>query len=399
MAEDQSLALMLRDGLFLKDAKGWTTSALGRASTLNWPYPSTIRGALRTAWGLEQEGKHGGKLWEAQDWLTHTEPLRLTAMLPLRRARSGDKWDITHRMWPAPSDAYVVKGEVVPHYLTPTAPADGLGSLGIGEDPALEALWHVRPPEAIGKDKPGKPPVWWTEAEFVAWLCGEQGIRFAERTRDVPARDQVHVTIKSDTGTAADSQLYGTRVIEPLDALGNEWAVGVRVRWPAPLSATPHKLKPISAGGKRRLIYPEVATLWDMPTKLKDAFKKAPQGLRIILATPAEFAQGWLLDGFTAQGTEYRGKLPGLHAELILRAACVPRPVHVSGWDMAARDGKGAPKPTRRLVPAGAVYFFERADNQPFTEADAQALWCAQVGQHREDGQGVIVPGIWHPKH
>jgi CRISPR-associated protein Cmr3 len=150
MAEDQSLALMLRDGLFLKDAKGWTTSALGRASTLSWPYPSTIRGALRTAWGLEQEGKHGGKLWEAHDWLTHTEPLRLTVMLPLRRARSGDKWDITHRMWPAPSDAYVVKGEVVPHYLTPTAPTDRLGSLGIGEDPALEALWHVRPPEAIG---------------------------------------------------------------------------------------------------------------------------------------------------------------------------------------------------------------------------------------------------------
>lgn len=391
MDKDQSLALMLRDGLFLKDAKGWTTSALGRASTLNWPFPSTIRGALRTAWGLEQEGKNGGKLWEPRDWLTHTEPLRLTAMLPLRRARSGEPWSFAHRMWPAPSDAYVIKGGDVPHYLTPHAPPDKLGSLGSGDDPALEALWHVRPPDKIGKEKPGKPPAWWTEAELVAWLCGEQGVTFAERTRDIPARDQVHVTIDTKTGTAAESQLYGTRVIEPLDKHGNEWAMGVRVRWPTPL----YKLKTLSAGGKRRLVYPqEAADLWALPTKLTDAFKRGPRGLRLILATPAEFAQGWLPDGFMARGTEYRGKLPGVSGELILRAACVPRPVHVSGWDMANKE----PKPTRRLVPAGAVYFFERADDQPFTADDAAKLWCAQLGLHREDGQGVIVPGIWYPK-
>jgi CRISPR-associated protein Cmr3 len=393
---DHALALMLRDGLFLKDAKGWTTSALGRASTLSWPYPSTIRGALRTAWGLEKEGS--GKLWSPDEWLTNTAPLRLTAMLPLRRCRAGDSWDITHRMWAAPSDAYVVKGGDMPHPLKPQPQPVGLGSLGGGDDPALEALWHVRPPERIGKEKPGKSPAWWTEAELVDWLCGVEGIKFAETTRDIPARDQVHVTIDAATGTAADSQLYGTRVIEPLDKQGNEWAMGVRVQWPTPLSTTPHKLKPMSAGGKRRIVYPEtVDKLWDMPTKLADVFKaQAPRGLRVLLATPAEFKGGWLPDGFTAHGTEYRGKLPGLAHELIMRAACVPRPQHVSGWDMAARDGKGAPKPTRRLVPAGAVYFFERADKQPFGEADARALWCAQVGQHREDGQGVIVPGIWN---
>lgn len=393
---DHALALMLRDGLFLKDAKGWTTSALGRASTLSWPYPSTIRGALRTAWGLEKEGS--GKLWSPDEWLTNTAPLRLTAMLPLRRCRAGDSWDITHRMWPAPSDAYILKGGDVPHYLAPTEPHKDLGSLGSGDDAALEAIWHVQLPATLTKEerkeKPGKPPAWWTEAELVDWLCGVEGIKFAETTRDIPARDQVHVTIDATTGTAADSQLYGTRVIEPLDGQGNEWAMGVRVQWPTPLSTTPHKLKPMSAGGKRRIVYPEtVDTLWDMPTKLAGAFKaQTPRGLRVILATPAEFKGGWLPDGFVAQGADYRGKLPGLTHELILRAACVPRPVHVSGWDMANNE----PKPTRRLVPAGAVYFFERADGATFSPEDAKALWCKQIGQHTEDGQGVIVPGIWN---
>jgi CRISPR-associated protein Cmr3 len=387
------LALTLRDGLFLKDAKGWTTSALGRSSTLGWPFPSTIRGALRTAWGLEQEGQHGGPLWTPEDWLTRTALLRLSALLPLRRARSADKWSVGHRMWAAPRDAYVVKASLSPLRMTPEPPDANLGSLGAWDDAAMESLWHVAPAAASReKSKPGEGPAWWTEDEMTAWLCGAD-VTLATSSRSIPARDQVHVTINSSTGTAADSQLYGTRVIEPLDADKHEWAMGVRVAWPTPLSSASHKLKPMSAGGKRRLVYPEEVTgLWDMPKELAAAFDKhKPRGLRVVLATPAEFKNGWLPDGFTAHGTEYRGKLFGMAHELILRAACVPRPQHVSGWDMANNE----PKPTRRLVPAGAVYFFERADNQPFSSDDAKALWCAQLGQHTEDGQGVIVPGIW----
>jgi hypothetical protein len=40
-------------------------------------------------------------------------------------------------------------------------------------------------------------------------------VTLATSSRSIPARDQFHVTINSSTGTAADSQLYGTRVIEP----------------------------------------------------------------------------------------------------------------------------------------------------------------------------------------
>jgi CRISPR-associated protein Cmr3 len=78
---------------------------------------------------------------------------------------------------------------------------------------------------------------------------------------------------------------------------------------------------------------------------------------------------------------------------VILRAAFVPRPIHVSGWDMAA----GAPKPTSRMVAPGAVYFFERADGEPFGEADARSLWLAALGTRTEEGFGRVAPGVWSP--
>ena len=83
--------------------------------------------------------------------------------------------------------------------------------------------------------------------------------------------------------------------------------------------------------------------------------------------------------------------MPGISGELILRAAFVPRPVHISGWDMAS----GAPKATDRMVPPGAVYFFERADGTGFTAADAEALWLSALGGRQAEGFGRVVPGTW----
>jgi CRISPR-associated protein Cmr3 len=115
-------------------------------------------------------------------------------------------------------------------------------------------------------------------------------------------------------------------------------------------------------------------------------------GLRVVAVTPLCFENGSVPDGFAANGNEYRGRLPNLDAELVLRAAFVPRRIHVSGWDMAA----GAPKPASRMVAPGAVYFFQRTDGKPFGEADARSLWLAALGGRTEEGFGRVVPGVWN---
>ena len=63
----------------------------------------------------------------------------------------------------------------------------------------------------------------------------------------------------------------------------------------------------------------------------------------------------------------------------------------LSGWDLMARK----PRAVRRLVPAGAVYWFE------IVQGDAEAiarLWLAPLAdreQDRLDGFGLALPGLW----
>ena len=67
-------------------------------------------------------------------------------------------------------------------------------------------------------------------------------------------------------------------------------------------------------------------------------------GLKIYLATPVYFRDGWQSRAWAVDASELK-----------LVAAAVPRAVSAGGWDMA----RNRPKPTRRYVPAGSVYYFE----------------------------------------
>jgi CRISPR-associated protein Cmr3 len=122
------------------------------------------------------------------------------------------------------------------------------------------------------------------------------------------------------------------------------------------------------------------------------------------VVTPAKFQNGWLPSGFDVHGGEFCGQLRSISGEFRLRAAFVPRPLHVSGWNMVGggnvRGGKragGAPKETSRMVPPGAVYFFDHLHGRPFDGEDARKLWLAALGGRTDEGFGRVVPGIWDP--
>jgi CRISPR-associated protein Cmr3 len=88
------------------------------------------------------------------------------------------------------------------------------------------------------------------------------------------------------------------------------------------------------------------------PSDLSNKFKLA-------LITPALFKHGWLpgwLDPDTGQG-----HLPGTSLKVRLVAAAVGRPIVFSGFDLA----RNRPKPLRRAVPAGSVYYFELLAGNP----------------------------------
>jgi CRISPR-associated protein Cmr3 len=374
------LALVPRDGFFAKDGRGWHTSASGRGHGLDWPWPSTVLGALRSLWGRAEERRRN-ITFTPEDWRRCTQPIELGRTLVLRREH-GAAWQVEGVTWPVPLDAIWLEGGQEVRRLDPVPPV--APTLGRNDDEAREALWR---PVLDDASKPLPSPRWWSTEELMSWLMGQPVHARAESIQP-SRRIQVHVGIRPEDLTADDGVLFSHDVVETIDPLG-EWALGVEVALPGaelPRVAT--------LGSDSRLAYVESlpGTIFEPPSRLLEAFRKPSPGLRLVAVSPICFEKGWLPDGLVNANGEYRGRLAEL--DVILRAAIVPRPVHVSGWDMA----KGEPKPTSRMVPPGSVYFFEHTDGEPFGEAEARSLWLAAVGARMDEGFGRIVPGVWRPE-
>jgi CRISPR-associated protein Cmr3 len=378
-------ALLPRDGLFCKDGRGWYTSDVGRSHSHPWPPPSTIRGALRAAWGQALMARSSRAL-SPEQWERETRDVVLGPVLALLRPLDQD-FAPAHRMWPTPADAVVVDGHI--QRLLPRQPPRGVETLGTGDDALLEALW--RPVLSLGKPK--VPPPFWTEDALGGWLRG--ACPTSPGHVGPPRRVDVRVTLNADTQTAEPGMLYQTPILETLDGLGSgarEWALGLECSLPSDAPDFPRG--PLGLGGKRRLTLAARLSpaLFAQP---RDLPEHSP-GLRLILATPAHFQRGWLPDGLErgehAGRPAWVGTVPGVEGQVVLRSALVNRPLELSTWDMVRREARA----TRRLVPAGSVYFFERVDGRAFTSL--HALWLAAWGTGHEEGLGRVLPGHWNPK-
>ena len=395
---ESSWVLAPRDGWFLKDGREWMSTVAGRAHSLDRPYPSTLLGALRTAWGRAEEVKKGRPLRKSE-W-KGSLGLKLDATIMLRRPLDRSCWGRAHRMWPVPADALFLpansgSGATVVR-LDPRPPK--APTLARGDDQACTALWRA---SFVDPRKPDRAPSWWPESAFAAWLCDSASYRPRDdgyHGVQQPRRTMVHVGIDRESGAAAESLLFHHDVVEPIDRENDEWTQWALAARTAGLSFSASWA---TVGSDRRLTAAEKAEdeLFTPPDDLTNAFDGTKAtGLRLIAVSPLVFERGWLPDGFNSCAShpeQYRGCLPGLDGvELILRAAMLPRPEHVSGWDMAARG----PKPTARLVPPGAAYFFERLDSNHLSGCHAKALWLAALGGRTDEGYGRVVPGCWTPR-
>lgn len=383
------LALIPRDGFFVKDGRGWQTSASGRGYGLDWPWPSTVLGSLRALWGRAEEHRNN-TTWDRTKWQAFTMDVRLGRTLVLHR-KVGAHWCHENTMWPAPSDALWLAGRSEVERLDPERPH--APTLGRDDDEAREALWR---PVLNTREKPHPLPRWWSHEKWIAWLVGLPVCLGDKDKALVPRkRQQIHVGIRSQEGTAEDGILFSHDVVETLDREGdqfNEWAIGVEVELPKHGGTLPD-IAMLGTGPRISRVEALPPSMFEPPTSVLEAFRASPsRGLRLVAVTPLCFDQGWLPNGFENKNGVYYGKIGSL--DVMLRAAFVPRPVHVVGWDMAKRE----PRPTARMVAPGAVYFFERTDRKPFGETEAKSLWLHAIGNRIDEGFGRVVPGIWTPK-
>lgn len=380
MTSTNHLALLPRDGFFAKDGRGWHTSESGRGHGLDWPWPSSVLGALRSLWGRGVESRSNTS-FTPDEWRARTKSIRLGRTIALRHEH-GSSWRPSDAVWPVPVDALWLEGRDDVYRLDPVKPT--VSTLGRDDDVAREALWR---PELDDASKPLLAPRWWGHEALTTWLAGSS-VTVSAASLATTRRVQVHVGIRPDEQTAEDGILFSHDVVETLEQCG-EWALGVEVELPD--GALP-KVATLGSDSRLARIESIPADVFEPPLRVLEAFRASSPGLRIVAVSPICFERGWLPDGLAAVDGQYRGRLAGLEHEVILRAAFVPRPIHVSGWDMA----KGEPKPTSRLVPPGAVYFVERADGVPFNEPDARTLWLGALGTRTDEGFGRVVPGVWN---
>ena len=190
--------------------------------------------------------------------------------------------------------------------------------------------------------------------------------------------------ILPESGAAEETQLFRTVAI----ALGDDVNLALRVSPTAGLKPdVPHTM-----GGERRLAFWEAGNIdWGCPTDLAKRIQKTER-LRMILATPALFSEGWRPGWLDAN---LKGKLPGTEVEVQLVSVCMDRWKAISGFsiDRTAPDRYG-PKPAQRAVPAGSIYFFEVLGGQ----VEAARIWMKSVcddAQDGRDGFGVALWGIW----
>lgn len=375
-----------RDPLIVRDGRPFGADVAGaRARSLDFPFPSTTTGGVRTRYGLAKGGNFDAELIKEVKSISVRGPL----LVELKDEGQIDQWMFTAPadvLWfehDAKDDKYAILKRLVPLQLREgemTNLADDLSPVGLTNPDPKKPFGYA--PRYWRWDKFSQ----WLQDPFVLTKGDKQAVADFGHNGPQP-EERTHVSIAPETQTAADGALFQTRGLEFTRIINKEWRrLGLAVMTDADLP-TP-SLSPL--GGERRLVTwreskdTKTDCFSDFLPKLRSAIQNTP-ACRVVLLTPAHFNAGyrpeWLLQ-------------PRHGVSVELKAAAVHRTQVVSGWDFE----KKGPKPTRRLAPAGSVYFLKLTGTTEALGNWVNAMWMNCISdeeQDRKDGFGLIALGAW----
>ncbi len=374
-----SLKLVIpRDALIFRDGKPFTAVPGERSKSLPFPYPSTLAGAIRTRQGTKPDGEF--------DKNQIADLMKISVRGPILVVLDEDN-KISNWYFPAPADALIVLEEDTPTRYA-LAPLDISSNRVSNVDENLKLIGAI---ENIKAKPISKPPLYWTWEALRKWLLEPTPKEVVDsETLGIhgPARDtRTHVSIEPSTQTALPGALFQTSGMEFTQLKRKEQfspplkdarRLALAVETEATFSNSVGFL-----GGERRIINWESSDerLPDCPQDIKGKIKESGH-CRLVLATPAYFEEGYLSKDF-----EIKNKVK-------VQAVALPRYQTISGWDYDVQK----PKPTRRLVPAGSVYFIKFEDKS-LIENFVNKVWLHSISddeQSQRDGFGLALLGTWN---
>ncbi|NTW00342.1 MAG: CRISPR-associated protein Cmr3 [Oscillochloris sp.] len=372
-----------RDPLIVRDGRPFGPNPGVRAHSLSFPFPSTTTGALRTQVGLNQSGIFS----QTKEQLKDLKNIPVRGPLLVEWNDNEECWDY---LAPAPADALFFEANERPAAIRQLVPL----KLQEGEATDLpeELLYLVGLRQADPRKPKKDAPAFWRWKHFQSWLTNPQDeLSIPEDLgHSGPTREsRIHIKFDAGRGTGEDGKLFETSGLEFTHGGKDRQALSA-ARQLALAIACEHEIlhhQPVDTlGGERRIVAWQRSTrpLPTIPDGLAEQIVRNKH-CRLILLTPAYFKEGY-------HPTWLREARNGVQATPV--AAAVSRPQVVSGWDY----DKKQPKATRRLAPAGSVYFLRLEGTEDAIRVWIERTWMQCVSdedQAQRDGFGLAVLGSW----
>ena len=225
---------------------------------------------------------------------------------------------------------------------------------------------------------------WLTQSGFERYLQGElpKADQLVKSSELWSMDERIGVGLSQETRSVEEGKLFATQAIVFKPGIG----FAARVT-----GVNPPQSGLLRFGGDCRAV--AVSSIANTPPP--EDFSALIQGgkLKLILQSPGLFTQGWLPNGITEEGKDYRFDLHGVRGKLV--CAAVPRAEVISGWDIA----QWQPKPAQRVAPSGSVYWLDELDATPeaLSKLASEGLWspaCEDVTR-RAEGFNRLWLGRW----
>lgn len=353
-----------------------------------FPLPSVAAGLIRTVWAQQQNHFTGNFTGEFD-----SENLKQIPSNGLFLAQK-DGSDNLKLFAPKPADVIYLKNKKTNQVeIVRLSPKE----IGNSDDCGCDLhndLWLVQMDDNR-KGKPQSGKQFWLLSDYLAWLNGEN-ISFEQVEKNgatLPAIEvRTHVAIDGATGTSQDGLLFQTAAYDFANPKKNHhkgWhdtQMGFVIASECDLKKETDLVR---FGGEGRLSYLCKTELVENPFRPSEI---RGNRIKLTLLTPAIFGNGWLPKWLNDDLT---GTLPHTSLKVKLKAAAVERWQPVSGWDLANHR----PKPMRKAVSAGAIYWLEIQNHQDFDiQKELQKLAYQSVcddEQDQRDGFGIVAVSEW----
>ena len=378
------LFLQPNDTFFFRDGRPFTKGEQSEGHSIFPPLPSTVLGALRTAYIAE----FGDLRLFYSGGMSKTIGTRQSLGNAMRMrgvflANSCNE----EIFFPVPLDLVYEKKEKTDDHTTPLhflrPQSKNFASNGIINN---SLTWPTS--ESIDSDADGLLRV----GAFIRYLSGsDNGLLLTNRTALIERESKTGIARDRHTLSSEEHMLYR---IDMSRFKNRDGKYGFIVDYECPKDLPQKGLLKLGGEGKS-FVYQhssyDFSSLSSHLETVKDAIQSTGR-FKLYFATPTIFEEGWLPSWLNSSNT-LSGDYPIKNSapiSLKLTTAAIGKPVPVGGWDMA----KGKAKPTYRAVPAGSVYYFELMDKNRIDDLIA-AFHYQNISEERsEEGFGLALIGV-----